>query len=210
MQTSHTAIEPLLELSDASLENPTFKSAPTDLMPQIASYTKPCLENQSSAHSHSTPRYEAKIIYSEIVRSPQFYLDTEGFFAEATSFILTGENLYYLIGLLNSKLISFAFKSFYAGGGLGESGYRYKKAFIERLPIPRIDSKKEDEFIAIIKQILESKKQDLNANTDALESKLDSLIYGLYDLSDSEINFIQSEFNGGGGDSPSSTKHSGI
>ncbi|RVZ08823.1 class I SAM-dependent DNA methyltransferase, partial [Helicobacter pylori] len=77
----------------------------------------------------------------EIVQEPRFYLDNGecelgGFYAEATSFILTGEHLRYLLGMLHSKLITFAFKTFYAGGGLGESGYRYKKAFIERLPIP--------------------------------------------------------------------------
>ncbi|MGL2449598.1 DUF7149 domain-containing protein [Helicobacter pylori] len=82
-----------------------------------------------------------KIVYGEIVQEPRFYLDNGEcelgyFYAEATSFILTGEHLRYLLGMLHSKLITFAFKTFYAGGGLGESGYRYKKAFIERLPIP--------------------------------------------------------------------------
>ncbi|EKK7409213.1 class I SAM-dependent DNA methyltransferase, partial [Campylobacter coli] len=44
-----------------------------------------------------------KIVYSEIVRKPQFYLDTKlNFYAEATSFILTGENLKYLIAFLNN------------------------------------------------------------------------------------------------------------
>ncbi|WP_162288011.1 class I SAM-dependent DNA methyltransferase, partial [Helicobacter pylori] len=76
-----------------------------------------------------------KIVYGEIVQEPRFYLDNGecelgGFYAEATSFILTGEHLRYLLGMLHSKLITFAFKTFYAGGGLGESGYRYKKAFI--------------------------------------------------------------------------------
>ncbi|EED2238534.1 class I SAM-dependent DNA methyltransferase, partial [Campylobacter jejuni] len=43
-----------------------------------------------------------KIVYSEIVRKPQFYLDVNlNFYAEATSFILTGENLKYLIAFLN-------------------------------------------------------------------------------------------------------------
>lgn len=84
-----------------------------------------------------------KIVYGEIVQEPRFYLDNGEcelgyFYAEATSFILTGEHLHYLLGMLHSKLITFAFKTFYAGGGLGESGYRYKKAFIERLPIPKI------------------------------------------------------------------------
>ncbi|MDD2245549.1 MAG: hypothetical protein PHI70_03300 [Proteiniphilum sp.] len=40
--------------------------------------------------------YKQKIVYSEIVREPQFYLDNEGrFFPEATTFIMTGEYLEY-------------------------------------------------------------------------------------------------------------------
>jgi hypothetical protein len=75
-------------------------------------------------------------VYSEIVREPQFYLDkSDGFFVEATSFLMTGAHLEYLLILLHSKLMTFAFKSFYAGGGLGETGYRYKKAFLELLPV---------------------------------------------------------------------------
>ncbi|EAH5134081.1 class I SAM-dependent DNA methyltransferase, partial [Campylobacter coli] len=49
-----------------------------------------------------------KIVYSEIVRKPQFYLDTKlNFYAEATSFILTGENLKYLIAFLNNDFVAF-------------------------------------------------------------------------------------------------------
>ncbi|HEA8014371.1 TPA: Eco57I restriction-modification methylase domain-containing protein, partial [Campylobacter coli] len=67
-----------------------------------------------------------KIVYSEIVRKPQFYLDVNlNFYAEATSFILTGENLKYLIAFLNNDFVAFIFKTFYAGGNLGENGFRY-------------------------------------------------------------------------------------
>ena len=83
--------------------------------------------------------YKQKIMYSEIVREPQFYLDNEGeFLAEATTFIMTGNNLEYLYHLLHSKAITYFFKAFYAGGGLGGDGYRYKKVFLEKLPIPPI------------------------------------------------------------------------
>lgn len=79
-----------------------------------------------------------KIIYSEIVRSPQFYYDeNERFYPEATVFIMTGSHMNYICNLLNSNLIAFIFKKFYAGGGLGEEGYRYKKQFIEKLPLPK-------------------------------------------------------------------------
>ncbi|WQW83653.1 class I SAM-dependent DNA methyltransferase [Helicobacter pylori] len=140
-----------------------------------------------------------KIVYSEIVQEPRFYLDNGecelgGFYAEATSFILTGEHLRYLLGMLHSKLITFAFKTFYAGGGLGESGYRYKKAFIERLPIPQITEKNQelaDKITDGAKQILALKEKDPKANTQELEKEIDALVYQLYHLTDEEIKIIE-------------------
>ncbi|NHB52131.1 class I SAM-dependent DNA methyltransferase [Helicobacter pylori] len=140
-----------------------------------------------------------KIVYGEIVQEPRFYLDNGEcglgyFYAEATSFILTGEHLRYLLGMLHSKLITFAFKTFYAGGGLGESGYRYKKAFIERLPIPQITPKNQelaDKITALVEQILQAKAKDPKANTQELEKEIDALVYQLYNLTDEEIKIIE-------------------
>ncbi len=140
-----------------------------------------------------------KIVYGEIVQEPRFYLDNGEcelgyFYAEATSFILTGEHLRYLLGMLHSKLITFAFKTFYAGGGLGESGYRYKKAFIERLPIPQITEKNQelaDKITDGAKQILALKEKDPKANTQRLEKEIDALVYQLYHLTDEEIKIIE-------------------
>ncbi len=140
-----------------------------------------------------------KIVYGEIVQEPRFYLDNGEcelgyFYAEATSFILTGEHLRYLLGMLHSKLITFAFKTFYAGGGLGESGYRYKKAFIERLPIPQITPQNQelaDKITDGVKQILEAKEKDPKANTQKLEKEIDALVYQLYNLTDEEIKTIE-------------------
>ncbi|WRG41247.1 class I SAM-dependent DNA methyltransferase [Helicobacter pylori] len=140
-----------------------------------------------------------KIVYGEIVQEPRFYLDNGEcglgyFYAEATSFILTGEHLHYLLGMLHSKLITFAFKTFYAGGGLGESGYRYKKAFIERLPIPQITEKNQelaDKIIALVDKILQAKEKDPKANTQGLEKEIDALVYQLYHLTDEEIKIIE-------------------
>ncbi len=140
-----------------------------------------------------------KIVYGEIVQEPRFYLDNGEcelgyFYAEATSFILTGEHLRYLLGMLHSKLITFAFKTFYAGGGLGESGYRYKKAFIERLPIPKITPQNQElahKITDCAKAILEAKEKDPKANTQKLEKEIDALVYQLYHLTDEEIKIIE-------------------
>ncbi len=156
-----------------------------------------CLQRWAASYLQDFEK--EKIVYGEIVQEPRFYLDNGEcglgyFYAEATSFILTGEHLRYLLGMLHSKLITFAFKTFYAGGGLGESGYRYKKAFIERLPIPKITPQNQelaDKITALVDKILQSKEKDSKANTQGLEKEIDALVYQLYNLTDEEIKTIE-------------------
>ncbi len=156
-----------------------------------------CLQRWAASYYQDFEK--EKIVYGEIVQEPRFYLDNGEcelgyFYAEATSFILTGEHLCYLLGMLHSKLITFAFKTFYAGGGLGESGYRYKKAFVERLPIPQITEKNQelaDKITDGAKQILALKEKDPKANTQRLEKEIDALVYQLYHLTDEEIKIIE-------------------
>jgi len=114
--------------------------------------------------------FRQKILYSEIVQQPQFYLDKEGaFFAEATTFMMTGQDLDYLYHLLHTRAVTCFFRTFYAGGGLG-NGYRYKKAFLENLPIP-------------------PKPENMEINQENAEE----IVYELYGLSAEEVEFIQSE-----------------
>ncbi|GAA8123865.1 class I SAM-dependent DNA methyltransferase [Helicobacter pylori] len=158
-----------------------------------------CLQRWAASYYQEFEK--EKIVYGEIVQEPRFYLDNGEcelgyFYAEATSFILTGEHLHYLLGMLHSKLITFAFKTFYAGGGLGESGYRYKKAFIERLPIPQITEKNQelaDKITDGADRILKAKEKDPKANTQGLEKEIDALVYQLYNLTDEEIKIIENE-----------------
>lgn len=156
-----------------------------------------CLQRWAASYLQDFEK--EKIVYGEIVQEPRFYLDNGEcelgvFYAEATSFILTGEHLRYLLGMLHSKLITFAFKTFYAGGGLGESGYRYKKAFLERLPIPQITEKNQelaDKITDCAERILQAKEKDPKANTQKLEKEIDALVYQLYHLTDEEIKIIE-------------------
>ncbi|MCB1194482.1 MAG: Eco57I restriction-modification methylase domain-containing protein, partial [Leptospiraceae bacterium] len=98
-----------------------------------------------------------KIIFSEIVSEPQFYYDEKGYYPEATVFIMTGEKLKYLTGLLNSKPAAFIFEHFYAGGEL-VGKYRYKKAFLQELPIPVPTPEQEKPFITLVDKILAAKQ----------------------------------------------------
>ncbi len=110
---------------------------------------------------------------------------------------MTGKNLKYICALLNSIPVAFFFKKFYAGGGLGEEGYRYKKAFLEQIPIPPISSENGDivgQIEGLVDEILKIKRQrGCNADTSDLEKQIDQLVYKLYNLTDEEIKIIEKE-----------------
>ena len=80
------------------------------------------------------------------------------------------------------------------------SSYLTKNAFVcigqykEKLPIPKIDSTNKalsDEIISLVEQILDSKAKDPIKDTKELESKIDSLVYKLYHLTNDEIKIIE-------------------
>lgn len=124
-----------------------------------------------------------KIVFSEIVSEPQFYYDTKKYYPEASAFLITGENLKWLTALLNSELITVLFRVFYAGGEL-VGKYRYKKSFLENLPIPE---PREDfaptintlvDILSFYKGIFQDKSKDQVLST-YFESIVDGLVYEL-------------------------------
>ncbi|MDD4408587.1 MAG: TaqI-like C-terminal specificity domain-containing protein [Clostridia bacterium] len=134
--------------------------------------------------------YKQKIIYSEIVQEPQFYLDYYHYFPEATTFIMTGENLEIVLACLNSKPYSYAFKKYYSGGGLGEYGYRYKKAFLEKLPLPVIsDIALKNKIIELVTLINNSKDNNLIKD---IQLKIDNLLYDYIGITKEEKRVINS------------------
>lgn len=90
---------------------------------------------------------QPKIIWKEMSSETPFVIDREGFFTNDTITFITGENLEYLLVLLNSKLCFYIFSKYYSGGGLGTSGIRFKKEFLSNLPIIQIDISNQQPFI---------------------------------------------------------------
>ena len=88
-----------------------------------------------------------KIVYPDIMRMPQdktlltqfpkFHLDTEGFYPEATVFFIVGERVETLCRFFASDIGFYAFTRFYAGPQFDDTGFRYKKEYFTKLPIPQ-------------------------------------------------------------------------
>lgn len=148
------------------------------------------------ACAYYTEFEKEKVIYSEIVREPQFYLDlSDKLYCEATSFIISGDSGKLLCGVLNSKAFTYFFKNWYAGGGLGLSGIRYKKKFLELVPIPIMSSANKSIIKKIeteVEKILAIKRSSVGSTTVDHESKIDQLVYNLYALTPNEIKIIDS------------------
>ena len=123
-----------------------------------------------------------KIVWGEISDKPKFALDFYGkFFAEATTFIMTGENLPYLLPFLNSHISEYYFSTLGTTTGVGT--IRWKKYKLEQLPIPRPERLHSD-----LLQILVSSSQQS-------EDAIDSIIYKIYSLSEEEIQFVEEFVN---------------
>lgn len=130
-----------------------------------------------------------KIIYAETTISPNFYYDNENFIAEKTNFIMTGENLKYIMAVLSSKLGFYIFYNFYSEITLGDVGFQYRKSSLEEFPIPEVDKKTEKEIINLVEKIIEGKKKGID--TRELEGEIDKIVYTLYDLTIEEINIVE-------------------
>lgn len=113
-----------------------------------------------------------KILFSEMVQSPQFYLDANSLMSNDTTTFISGSNLENLTKMLNSEIIFTVYKLFYAGGGLGDKGVRVKKTFLESLPLPL----------------------DFSINSDS-DNGIEEEIIDFYSFTENEINFISSSVN---------------
>ncbi len=98
-------------------------------------------------------------------------------YPEATTFFIQGESLKWLIAFLNSEPITNLFRCFYAGGEL-VGKFRYKKVFLETLPIPKPSSEYKSTIESLVDYLLVQKRANPSSiNAHFFESVLDSLVY---------------------------------
>ena len=96
----------------------------------------------------------------------------------------------YILALLNSKLLSFRYKSI--GKQTGGGSFEYFPNGISKLPIAVISPSFQLTFIALVDKILTLKSE--GKNTTILEQQIDNLVYKLYELTYEEVKIIDPEF----------------
>ena len=127
--------------------------------------------------------FRPKIVWGEISDKSKFAYDSDSIYTEATTFLMTGNNLKYLLAMLNSKLLEWYFNQIGTATGVGTN--RWKKYTIELLPIV-VPNK---ETIEIIEDHINLIITNKNFGK-SIEEILNNIIFELYGLSEEESLYI--------------------
>ena len=126
---------------------------------------------------------------------------------QSVSFI---ENVspYYILGLLNSKFLTFVYRNILSPQSQGVFA-QFRLGLLNTLPMPNLDlndkngKKIYEKFVVLVERMCdlmhkksiardEPTKKMLERQIVSLDSNIDELVYELYELSEKEINFVES------------------
>lgn len=100
------------------------------------------------------------------------------------------ESYEYLLSIANSKLLWWFLKN--TGDTLQGDARTFKTNYLNPFPLPEAVSDEMERTISDkVKEVLLLKKQNPSADTSALESQIDQLVYQLYGLTHEEIKIIE-------------------
>ena len=146
-------------------------------------------ELRNCTYYHLFP--QPKIIFPNLQNSNKFCFDESGAYLNAPAvFLPISVKEKYLLGILNSQVIWYFLRNICV---VRSGGYiEVKPQYFEQIPIPKISDSDQDILTQLVDQILNAKKSDPNADTTALETEIDQMVYQLYNLTAEEIQIIES------------------
>ena len=128
-------------------------------------------------HNHARIAMQGMTGANDKIRIVMSVVPQGYYLANSCNYIFAPNNIdiYALLGLLNSKLINWFFRCFSTNSNV--NGYE-----IDNLPIPNISKDNQIKLRDLVKSIMEKKNSDNYADTQNEESKIDDIVYQLYNL----------------------------
>jgi len=138
-------------------------------------------------------------------------LDREGYFSFASTNLLTLRKdsrleFEYVLGILNSKLMNWYYVNRFTNGSL--LTVNISKTFLEQIPIKYANKSDEIEIKGLVDKMLSLKRElvslsykktdkiySLETEFNKLDSRVDQLVYKIYELNDDEIKVIEKFFS---------------
>ncbi|MCK9501977.1 MAG: Eco57I restriction-modification methylase domain-containing protein [Lascolabacillus sp.] len=119
-----------------------------------------------------------KIIWIEISDQANFAYDINGYYLTNSAYFLSGDNLKYLIAVLNSSIFDYYF--FQITAKIAGGRKRYTKQYVEQVPIPLLEDIKQRPYEVLVDFILLTKETSSNLVNMFFEQVLDSIVFELY------------------------------
>jgi len=156
-----------------------------------------------------------KIMIPDISYHPKAYYDLDGLYCLKTIYLILKEkeiryDLSYITGILNSKLTDFFFRSRFSAMHMQGGYLRFRKQFIEQLPIRSIDfdnpseKKLHDNLLSFVDKMLElnkllapirnvpfSDRDELLREIERIDKEIDNFVYDLYGLTEEERKIVE-------------------
>jgi adenine-specific DNA-methyltransferase len=129
-----------------------------------------------------------KISYIYTAKNHHFYLDKKGFIVNNSCFFISSEN-YFLWAFLNSKLFKYYQKIKFVAYGDAENSGRVKldRNKMLTVPIKDVSENQYSKFINLYDRYCNLSNNEI----PQLESEIDRMVYGLYELTDEEIAIVE-------------------
>jgi hypothetical protein len=136
-----------------------------------------------------------KIIYIEIQTDnkedgydfPCFHYDDRKTVVLNTAYIMTGKEIKYILGVLNSTFGRHLVKNYVVR--LSERQFRMLAIHVNQFPIPPLSESEQKPIVALVEKILAGKER--GEDTTGLEREIDEIVYGLYGLTAEEIAVVE-------------------
>ena len=142
-----------------------------------------------------------KLLYNETSKELHAFIDYEGFYINKTGFVIQSNELEYLLGIMNSRLMDWYYRvDFPTYGDPWKGGRIQFRKDPNMLSVPIVQTT--DEFkapiIKIVQEILSiTRSPDFlhsstkQAQVKELELQIDRLVYDLYGLTEEEIRIVE-------------------
>ena len=173
-------------------------SIPEDIMRHLTKYKT--IIDASSSNSPYLHRPRASIFEGSKIVAPQrsprntFGYNEIPWYASADVYFITAKdeqtNLKYILGLLNSKI--YYVWLYNRGKRKGETLELYQTPLSE-MPIKIVERSIQKEIVKLVDEILTKKESDANPDTSEIESRIDRLVYEIYDLTPEEIDLVEKD-----------------
>ena len=120
---------------------------------------------------------ESKIISSRMNNRFTFCFEEKELYPDENLIFMTGENLKYLLAVLNSRIVNYMLYNFYSRGSAFS---RISISDLREIPLLLISKERQIPFTILVDWILFAKENKMEKELSTIESALDAIVADLY------------------------------